>query len=581
MSIPRNEYPRPQLVREDWLCLNGEWQFETDNAKSGKEKEYFNRDSLNEKITVPFCPESSLSGIGNTDFMYCVWYKRKITIPDLWKSKNIILHIGAADYTSFIYINGKYVKSHKGGYTPFSADITEFLNDGVNDITICCEDDYTSSNQPFGKQSQKLKSHGCFYTRTTGIWQTVWLEAVSKTYIKDIKFFPDADNSSVSAQLFLSRPCTDAKAIMHVYFENKQVGECTVNCNNDFAQLHCDLSETHLWDIGCGNLYDVECEIISDGEITDRITSYFGLRSIALKNGAMYLNSKPVFMRLVLDQGFYPDGIYTAPTDEAMKNDILLSQSLGFNGARLHEKVFEPEFLYWADKLGYIVWGEYANWGLDHSKAENIYNFLPEWTEAVNRDFNHPSIVGWCPFNETWDIEGHPQFNELIGLIYDITKELDKTRPCIDTSGNYHVRTDIFDVHDYSQNISKFNEIFSQLDEGTVKDQIWRACGEKRQKWNKEPLFISEYGGMKWETNNLSDGWGYGDDPKTEEEFKERYEALTSALLNNDKIMGFCYTQLYDVEQETNGILTYERKHKFEPEFFYSVNTKPAAIEKI
>jgi len=581
MSIPRNEYPRPQLKRESWLCLNGKWQFETDNSKSGKEKEYFNRDSFNENIIVPFCPESSLSGIGNTDFMYCVWYKLKFTIPILWKNKNIILHIGAADYASFVYINGKHVKSHKGGYTPFSVDITEFVKDGENDITICCEDDYTSSEQPFGKQSQKLKSHGCYYTRTTGIWQTVWLEAVNKIHITDIKILPDAANSNVSAQIFLSQPISNTKAIMNVYFENSLVGECTVNCDNDSAQLHCTLSETHLWDIGCGNLYDVKCEIVCEGEILDSVTSYFGLRSISLKNGAFYLNSRPVFMRLVLDQGFYPDGIYTAPTDEALKNDILLSQSLGFNGARLHEKVFEPRFLYWADKLGYMVWGEHANWGLDHSKAENIYNFLPEWTEIINRDFNHPSIIGWCPFNETFDINGHPQFDELIGLVYDITKKLDKTRPCIDTSGNYHVRSDIFDVHDYSQNISDFKEIFSQLDEGIIKDQIWRACKESRQKWNNEPLFISEYGGIKWVTNDLSDSWGYGDTPKTEAEFKERYEALTTVLLNNKRIIGFCYTQLYDVEQETNGLMTYDRKYKFDPEFFYAVNTQPAAIEKL
>ena len=285
-------------------------------------------------------------------------------------------------------------------------------------------------------------------------------------------------------------------------------------------------------------------------------------------------------MRLVLDQGFYPDGIYTAPSDEALKNDILLSKAVGFNGARLHEKVFEERFLYHCDKEGYIVWGEYPNWGLDHTKKEAIYHILPEWLEEVKRDFNHPAIIGWCPFNETWDINGCRQENSVLELIYKATKAADTTRPCIDTSGNYHVVTDIYDVHDYDQNPETFKSNYDKLfKEGELYDQVNRSG--KRQEYKGDcPVFISEYGGIRWSVVNDGSGWGYGNAPKAAEEFIERYRGLTTALLENPGLCGFCYTQLTDVEQEQNGIYTYYRKEKFDSAIFKEINTQPAAAEK-
>lgn len=251
---------------------------------------------------------------------------------------------------------------------------------------------------------------------------------------------------------------------------------------------------------------------------------------------------------------------------------------LGFNGARMHEKVFEPRYIYWADKLGYLVWGEHANWGLDISAAEGIENFLPEWIEAVNRDFNHPSIVGWCPFNETWDREdGRRQNDRVLEIVYRVTKELDKTRPVIDTSGNYHVVTDIFDIHDYEQDVEKFAAKFEPMKNGGEKYVTY----PKRQKYEGQPYFVSEYGGIQWNCGVDSDfGWGYGNRPKTEEEFIERYRGLTTALLENPYICAFCYTQLYDVEQEVNGLYTYDRKPKFDVRIFREINMRPAAIEK-
>lgn len=581
MSIPRNEYPRPQLVRNEWINLNGEWDFEVDNSVSGKEKEFYSRKKLNDKIIVPFCPESELSGIGNKDFMYCVWYRKDIEIPQNWKDKKIILHFGAVDYKSTVYVNGEEVGTHCGGYTSFSFDITKYLCDTENYITICAEDNVKSDTQPSGKQSHKYKSYGCHYTRTTGIWQTVWMECVSENYIQNIKIDTDINIPSVKIDIKTPLNSSTYTVSAKAYYDGILMGENETVVNSWGTSIGFNLAEKHLWEVGCGKLYDLVIELKEDGKVIDSVKSYFGLRNVALRDGAFVINDKKVFGRWVLDQGFYPDGIYTAPNDEALKNDILCSIQLGFNGARLHEKVFEPRFLYWADKLGYIVWGEYANWGYNHTKPENIYNFLPEWIESIERDYNHPSIIGWCPFNETGDYNGTRQFNETLGLVYDITKKLDTTRPVIDTSGHYHVRTDIFDVHDYHQDIAIFGKMLEELDKGIIKDQIYRM-DSTRQKYNGEPIFVSEYGGIKWaaqEGNDVKTSWGYGNAPTCKEEFMQRYKVLTEYLLNNENICGFCYTQLYDVEQEQNGLLTYERKFKFEPEFFYKINTQKAAIE--
>lgn len=568
--IPREEYPRPQLVRDDWVNLNGEWDFEIDNSVTGTEKKFYLRDKLADKITVPFCPESRLSGIGNTDFMNCVWYRREFSIPEAWKGKRILVNFGAVDYHATVYINGEYAGEHKGGYTPFSFDITKLLRESGNYITICAEDNLRSFNQPGGKQSTQLASHGCFYTRTTGIWQTVWLECVSENYIKNIKAVADIDAPAVNLTLKPS-PCSDGAVVSaKAFFEGRFVGEGFATVNSLATVIHIPLSEKHLWEAGKGDLYDLEITVTKNGEIKDKVKSYFGLRSVSLGENAFLLNGKSVFGRWVLDQGFYPDGIYTAPSDEALKNDILYSMQLGFNGARLHQKLFEPRYLYWADKLGYLVWGEYGNWGLNVTEAGQIEHFLPEWMEAVERDFSHPSVIGWCPFNETWDFNGKPQSDSLIRMVYEVTKALDPTRPVIDTSGNYHVVTDIFDIHDYCQNVMEFASHY--------KDGLYNNF-PTRQTHKGEPYFISEYGGIKWAAGE-SDGWGYGDSPKTEKEFIERYKGLTDVLLDNENIFGFCYTQLYDVEQEVNGLMTYDRKFKFDPEIFRKINTRKAAIEK-
>ncbi len=582
MTIPRNEYPRPQLVREPWINLNGTWQFEIDNAMVGIEKEFYKKDKLNDKITVPFCPESKLSGIGNTDFMNCVWYKKTFDIPKEYKDKRIILHFGAVDYYTVVYINCKKVGEHKGGYTSFSFDITEFVKESGNDITVCAFDDLRSHNQPAGKQSDRLCSYACSYTRTTGIWQTVWLEFVSEYYVKSMKITADIKRPAVNIEFEMSDHFKNTEITAEAFWDGKSVGKQNVFPTSKTAALSMPLSEKHLWSVGEGNLYDLRITSAKDGEICDDINSYFGLRSVSLEKRAFKINEKTIFGRWVLDQGFYPDGIYTAPCDEALKNDILNSLKLGFNGARLHEKIFEPRFLYWADKLGYIVWEEHANWNLDITKTGQIEHFLPEWIEAMKRDFNHPSIIGWCPLNETWDFEGRKQSNVFVKLVYEVTKVIDPTRPVIDTSGNFHVLTDIFDVHDYEQNPEKFAAHYEKLTDGILEDTTYRDPSMRnRQKYDgTSPTFVSEYGGIRW-SDDETEGWGYGEAPKTKEEFLKRYQGLTQSLINNPHMLGFCYTQLYDVEQELNGLMTYNRKFKFDPELIRKINSQKAAIEEL
>ena len=581
MNIPRSEYPRPQLVRENWLCLNGKWEFEIDNAKSGEEKEFYKRDSLKDEILVPFCPESKLSGIENKDFMNCVWYRREFDIPESEAGKRVILHFGAVDYHAIIYLNGECVGEHKGGYTSFSFDITKYLKESGNYITLCVYDDVRSGNQPGGKQSSRYDSFRCYYTRTTGIWQTVWLEFVHDCYIKRIKTNTNIDMPSVSFDIELNKYDLGYSIQAQVFWDGECVGEAYSKIFGKTVHLSTILSQKHLWSVGKGNLYDVKFTLQKETEICDSVSSYFGLRSVSLSGKKFMLNGETVFGRWVLDQGFYPDGIYTAPSEEELKADILYSLQLGFNGARLHEKVFEERYLYWADKLGYLVWGEHANWGLDITEIGQIEHFLPEWIEAVERDFNHPSIIGWCPFNETWDKNSRKQNDNVIKIVYETTKVLDPTRPVIDTSGWFHVVTDIYDVHDYEQDPVKFDSYYNKIEEGIVNEPQKRSVrNANRQTYNgSDPVFISEYGGIKWTTDENGLGWGYGNGPTTEQDFVERYKGLTECILKNKNILGFCYTQLYDVEQEINGLMTYDRKFKFDPSIFKVINTQRAAIE--
>ena len=564
--IPRPEHPKPQFMRSNWQNLNGTWEFTIDQSCSGIPRGLYAVDApFDREITVPFCPESELSGIGHKDFLYGVWYRRTVELTEEQCSGRVVLHFGAVDYEARVWVNGREVGCHRGGYVSFSFDITDYVNPGENTVTLFARDDSRDPLIPSGKQCDQFHSFGCFYTRTTGIWQTVWLEFTPKTYIRSVKYTtePETGTLFLTAQLVGEADFRGAAS-----FGGVPMGTVEAHSPGGELRLCIRLKEKHLWQLGRGGLYDLE---LCYGE--DRVHSYFGLRSARMEGYRFLLNGRSVFQRLVLDQGFYPDGIYTAPSDEALIRDITMSMALGFNGARLHEKVFEERFLYHADRLGYLVWGEYPNWGLDTSRPESVFSILPEWLEEVDRDFNHPSIIGWCPFNETWDCFGRKQYDDVLKAVYLATKAADPTRPCIDTSGNYHVLTDIFDLHEYEQDVELFKKYFANFPED-FHDRL-----KDRQTYRKgQPLFLSEYGGIRWTADQS--GWGYGQGPATEAEFLARLKGLTDVLLDNPNMFGFCYTQLTDVEQEQNGLYTYHRECKFPPETIRAIFGRKAAIEE-
>ncbi len=574
--IPRNEHPNPNFYREGYINLNGEWDFEFDFGNSGLDRELYKNDvKLSKKIIVPFCPESELSGIGYKDFINAVWYKKTVNISKEQLTGKAFIIFGAVDFHARVYVNGNFAGEHFGGYTSFRIDAAKYLNEGENIICLYAEDDVRSPLQARGKQSELHYSHGCDYTRTTGIWQTVYMEFCPNSYIKNFRIYPNIENATftITAEI-VGNGDFSAEA----FWDGKAVGNAFSKTIGDTATITVPLTEKHPWEVGKGGIYKIN---LTFGD--DKVETYCGLREVKLADGVMKINDKPVFQRLILDQGFYPDGIYTAPTKEALKNDILLSMKAGFNGARLHQKIFEPLFLHYCDELGYIVWGEHGNWGLDYSKFESLRYYLLELEEEVERDFNHPALIGWCPYNETWDYKNERrQDSDTLKIVYRTFKAIDKTRPCIDTSGNFHVETDIFDIHDYEQNPEVFKENYDKLfTEGVLYERF-----PDRQCRKDEPVFMSEYGGIRvelkeFDENDHKKAWGYGNAATSLEEFYARYEGLTTALLDNPKMLGFCYTQLTDVEQELNGIYNYDRTEKFDSEVLYKINSKVAAIEKI
>lgn len=577
MNIPRPEHPNPIFERKTWKNLNGKWDFEFDFGTTARTKPIESL-TFSKEIIVPFCPESKLSGINYKDIMNGVIYRRNFSVTKEQLEGRVFINFGAVDYEAHIYINGNFAFCHRGGYSSFGGEITKLLNEGENTVIVIAEDTIKEGRQPLGKQSINYASAGCCYTRTTGIWQTVWLEFTPKTYIKKVKYYPDILNKTLIIDAQLEGEGTfQAKAS----YKGKAVGSVSAKSHGGSLRVALSLSELHLWEVGCGRLYDLE---LTYGE--DTVSSYFGMRSVRLDGMKFLLNEKAVFQRLVLDQGYYPDGIYTAKDDEALKNDIQLSLDVGFNGARLHQKIFEPRFLYHCDKMGYIVWGEHGSWGIKTGEPSFVYQYMDEWAEAVDRDFNHPAIIGWCPFNETWNTYAAPhsscKYDNMVRLVYDFTKMYDTTRPCIDTSGGDHVKTDIFDVHYYEQNPEKLADFLAKAERGENPSGPNTVNNET---YGGEPLFLSEYGGARWidgqeRAQDIGESWGYGNEPKTREEFIARFKGLADAVMDRPDYMGLCYTQLYDVEQEQNGLYTYERKAKFDCAKLKAALSRKAAIEE-
>jgi len=490
-DFPRPEYPRPQFVRSPWMNLNGKWTYAFDFGNSGKERGFASSKGFEGEIIVPFCPESPLSGVNYKDFINAIWYQRNITVPADWEGKNIILHFGAVDYESEVFIDGKATGKHWGGTSSFQFDLTPYVKAGeTHSLVVFVRDDTRSGIQPSGKQCPDFKSRGCLYTRTTGIWQTVWMEAVSKYGLQSCQIIPDLDQKRFYVKPSFYALKNGLKFVVTVKDGPKIVSKSEALSSNNLI-LVLPIKKPKTWSPENPFLYDLAFEVIDQaGKTIDKVGSYAGMRKVHIEGNKVFLNNQPYYLRLVLDQGFYPDGVWTAPNDEALKRDIELSLKAGFNGARLHQKVFEERFHYWADRLGYLTWGECSSWGIDLASGVAARNFLTEWEEIIVRDRNHPSIIAWSPFNEAWS--GGEELRRLIVNAYDLTRNLDLTRPVNDSSGGIHVKTDLWTEHTYEQNPQKLNELLAPA-EGKA---VWRLNPEESCNYEGQPYLVDEYGGI-------------------------------------------------------------------------------------
>jgi hypothetical protein len=610
-AIPRPEHPNPQFQRDEWQNLNGKWDFWEGDAAD--EKAMAARSEFPDRIVVPFCRESKLSGLGRTGFVKNVLYRRSFTVPEAWHVEKdgarVLIHVGACDWRTTVWVNGTKVGFHEGGSTPVDCDVTSALHAGANELRVWAFDDTTSGVQQLGKQCPKEKSYGCLYTRTTGIWQTVWMEKVGATYLERCAIETDFAGEGgfqwtgpggphaawtrkrwvrVRVVPTIRGPIAGLVLAAEARCKNALVVDGFMPCPTRGDTFEIEFGDPKFWAPVTPDLYELNLTLrradprskgggdLAARDVTrdfpivvDAVRSYFAVRKIEVDGDRVLLNHEPVFQRLILDQGFYPDGIWTAPSDAALKHDIELSMAAGFNGARLHQKVFEPRFLYWADRLGYLVWGEAPSWGAKYENPACDRVVLDEWRAEVERDRNHPSIVGWCPFNETDATPG-----KLQNAATALTRALDPTRPVLDTSGYVHSdpRRDVDDAHDYDQDPKSFRARWWPRDE-SVRFERYGIVPRDR------PFFVSEFGGIEWKKPG-DPGWGYGNAPKSEADWFARFEGLCAAQLENPSLFGFCYTQLTDVEQERNGLYYYDRTPKFDAAKLHAIVAKPAAIEQ-
>ncbi|MFF9158850.1 glycoside hydrolase family 2 protein [Streptomyces longwoodensis] len=599
-DLPRPEYPRPQFVRDAWLNLNGTWQFETDRSDSGLERGLAGR-PLADTITVPFCPESALSGIGDTDFLEAVWYRRTVTVPADWAGSRVLLHFGAVDHDTTVWVNGVEVARHRGGFTPFTADLDGVAEPGAEATVVVRARDSRHGPQARGKQATWYANSHCHYTRTTGIWQTVWMEPVPRSVaLKRPRITPDVASGSFFLELPLTANLPGHRVRAVLSDASGEVTAAGTRADLDLAPrlvLTVPEDRVRLWAPEDPHLYGLRLEVLdADGAVVDAADSYAGLRSVAVRGRSVLINGRPVFQRLVLDQGYWPESLMTAPSDEALVRDIELGLAAGFNGARLHQKVFEERYLYHADRLGYLVWGEFGDWGCETGERDDNQrpdaSYVAEWLEAVERDYSHPSIVGWCPLNETYQHlhDRITQLDDVTRAMFLATKQADPTRPVIDASGYAHrvPETDVYDSHCYEQDPAAFAKTMSGLAEG----RPYVNAAPDGRPWSVpyrgQPYFCSEFGGIWWDPqeaarasgNEADASWGYGERPRTEEEFLTRFEGLTGVLLDDPDMFGYCYTQLTDVFQEQNGLYRFDRSVKLDIERIRRAQTRPAAYER-
>ena len=589
-SIPRPEHPRPDLCRESWLCLNGEWDFAFDEASVGESERWELRPALDTKITVPFVYQSELSGIADRRHSERVWYHRTFAVPAEFAGKRILLHFGAADYKTRVWLDGQLLGEHVGGYSPFTFDITDLVAGGkkkTHSLSVMCEDSL-GTEQPRGKQSFRPENFACWYAPMTGIWQTVWLEAVGVRYIENVRITPDVDRASVRFELYANSVPAGAKAKIEIFYKEQPVTECTVAFTHRVADVTVTLGhdETiegfHYWFPHTPNLYDVRLTLLTDEGAEDSLSTYFGMRKISVVGDHIYINNRDFYQRLILDQGYWKDGLLTAPSDDALKLDIELTKKLGYNGARKHQKFEDPRYLYWADKLGLVVWGELpsAYWFGYPEKR----NMLRDLADAIDRDYNHPSLIAWVPLNESWgvfSIKSNPEMQKLSDMLYYTVHSLDGTRFVSANDGWEQCQSDIVTCHDYTA-------YGRQLKQSHYDDEVSFTLGAPSNGrtvscdgWEEnlgKPCLLTEYGGIAFTKDSGNGNWGYNGAVTDEKTFLERFDDITTAFKNMPYLRGYCYTQLTDVFQEVNGLLDMDRNPKVSVEKIREINLRPRKI---
>lgn len=591
INIPRPEHPRPDFMRETFCNLNGQWQFAFDDGDVGMAQGWYQPGHcLDRQITVPFCYQSAASGIGPTDEIHPIlWYQRSFTVPEQMHGKRVLLRFGAVDFEASVYINGHCVGGHRGGYTPFALDITDFLQDGENDLRVRVVD-MPDPVQPRGKQYWKQGLDTCLYTASSGIWQTVYLEAAPKLRVDYIHITPDIDRGIAEAEIMLNQiPEQEVTLSLQVKLGDRHVRTVTATTQRRSCKISVDMScndslgPLRLWSLADPNLYDVRLSLLCDGMVTDQVDTYFGMRKVEVRDGVVYLNNDRIYQRLVLDQGYWPDTMITPPSDEAIREDLAWTKRFGFNGARKHQKIEDPRYYYWADKMGVLIWGEVPSpFVFTDETVENLSQTLLEF---IRRDFNHPCIITWVPLNESW---GVPQIvsNErqkmTASMLYYMTKAADGTRLCSGNDGWEQVHTDICGLHDYNSTKKVLQAHFA--DRAFVEKQTCdgrRAYADGYNCSGSEAFMVTEYGGIAFANIGAQgemggmETWGYHGKESDEEAFFRRYQACTEAIQEIPYCRGFCYTQLTDIMQEINGLLTPDRKPKIDPQRFFAINRDP------
>ena len=585
-------HPRPQLARRRWTELDGIWEFAYDDTGTGLDDGWAERaDVFDRRIRVPFPPESPASGIGDPGFHPVVWYRRVFParVPP---GERLLIHFGAVDYRATVWVNGRHAVDHEGGHTPFSADITALLAaDGDQVVVVRAEDRPEDLTQPRGKQDWQERPHSVWYERTTGIWQPVWLEPVPAARVETVRWTPDLDRRVLGLAVRVTPAATGLgrpRLRVRLSLRGELLAETTYavldaqpvqEIGLDPGRLAHDRRD-YLWSPDHPNLIDATVTLLDGDDVVDTVESYVGLRTVAVSGGRLLLNGRPLFLRMVLAQNYWPDSHLAAPDPDALRREVELVRELGFNGVRIHQKVEDPRFLYWCDRLGVAVWTELPSAFV--YTPQTLARLVREWTEVVTRDAGSPAVLAWVPFNESWglpELAGDVAQRHAVRALYSMTKALDPTRPVVGNDGWEHVVSDILGIHDYSQSGETLRERYGSHEavETTLRrvQPYYRSLLLPEFTPGEEPLMVTEFGGITYrpDSEDFWNGYGAAADPA---ELAARYADLVTALQASPVVAGFCYTQLTDTAQERNGLLYADRTPKVDPATIAAVNRRPA-----